>query len=81
VLWHAPSYQVSIDGRAELYRDLLPVYARVVAADGWRAELDREGVDVALVPRDGPLDRAMRADAGWAVAVADARATVLVRTR
>ena len=78
LIWALPRYPVSIDGRADLYADQLPVYDRARRGQGWQAEFARQGVRLALLDSGGPLARAVEADPGWHVAYRDPVATVLV---
>jgi hypothetical protein len=83
VIWHlAPRLRVSIDGRreavyspAQLDENATFLYGR----PGWRAGLDRDGVDVALVsPRFAVWER-FGAAPDWRLAFADDTAGVFVR--
>ena len=79
LIWELPQYPVYIDGRADLYADDLPRYARLLAGTGWEEEFDRRTIRLALVDTDRPLAKAMTADPHWRVTHRDRRATVLVR--
>ena len=80
LIWELPDYPVSIDGRADLYADQLPVYDRTRRAANWQAEFSRQGIRLALLDTGGPLARGVAADPNWQVAYQDPLATVLVRT-
>jgi hypothetical protein len=79
LLWELPEYPVSIDGRADLHAEQLPVYDRTRRGQDWEAEFDRQGVRLAVLDTGGPLARAVAAHADWEVAYQDRLATVLLR--
>jgi hypothetical protein len=79
LIWKAPGYRVSIDGRADLHEDRLDRYARTLAGDAWEQDLDQQGVNVAMVDTGGPLAQAMTGSPDWTVAYEDDQATVFVR--
>jgi hypothetical protein len=80
LMFFAPEYKVSIDGRTDVYDDYIDTYADVIAARGaWEDELDREGDNTVLVDSDSPLAAALRAGTAWSVAYEDPVATVFVR--
>ena len=80
VMWEAPDYRVSIDGRTDVYDEYLEVYdATVRARPGWQEELDREGIGTVLVDPGLPLTAALRDDPGWSVGYEDGGAVVFTR--
>lgn len=81
VLWEAPDYPVSIDGRTDVYDEYLEVYDGTVRArPGWQEELEREGIGTVLVDPGLPLTAALRAEPGWSVGYEDDVAVVFTRT-
>ncbi len=80
LMWELPEYQVSIDGRTDVYDEYLDTYATTIAASpGWQEELDREGVGTVLVAPGDPLAGALQATPGWDLAYQDPVAVVFVR--
>jgi hypothetical protein len=80
LMLHAPDYRVAIDGRTDVYDDFIDVaIATADGAPGWEAELDREGVNVALLHTSSGLSTALRDDPGWVVGYQDDLASVFVR--
>jgi len=80
LMWQAPDYPVSIDGRTDVYDEYLEVYdATVRARPGWQEELDREGIGTVLVDPGLPLTAALRAEPGWSVGYEDDVAVVFTR--
>ncbi len=82
-IWHlSPRLRVSIDGRREavytparLDENATFLYGR----PGWRAPLDRDGVDLALVSPRFAVHARLAAEPDWRVAYADDTATLFVR--
>ena len=61
-----PERPVFIDGRADVYGPLVEEYVRVSRLEpGWRESLDRYGVELALIDKDGPLAAALALDPSW----------------
>jgi hypothetical protein len=81
LIWKAPGYKVSIDGRADLHEDRLATYARTLAGEGWPADFDRQKINVAMVDSGGPLARAIAASPAWEVGYRDGQATCFLRRR
>ena len=80
LMFFAPGYRVSIDGRTDLYDDYLETYAATIAAEpGWDRELDAEGIGTVLVDTDSLLAGALAADDGWEATYRDDVATIFVR--
>jgi len=80
VMWEAPDYRVSVDGRTDVYDEYLDVYDDTIRARaGWQGELDREGIGTVLVDPGLPLTAALRADASWRVAYEDPVAVAFTR--
>ncbi len=66
LIYHAPQYPVFIDGRTDLYRDLLPEYiAAVTESDAWRSVFTRWNVTLALIETGGMLAAQLDAAEGW----------------
>lgn len=80
LMWEAPEYRVSIDGRTDVYDDYLLTYDSTIRAEpGWQDELDRERVSTVLLERGLPLVEALRNEPGWQVAYEDAVAIGFTR--
>ncbi len=76
----APDNKIFVDGRLDPYWTLLDDYGALIeAAPRWRALADAYGVEVALLPSDAPLARALARDPGWKLAGADSRAVLYAR--
>jgi hypothetical protein len=79
LMFFAPEYPVSVDGRTDLYRDFVfDVMGIWSAADGWEAKL--AGVNLVVVEADSPLAGALRQTPSWEEAHRDERAAVFRRT-
>jgi hypothetical protein len=79
-----PDYRVFVDGRTDLYDDaFLREYLDVaMARPEWSKVLERYGVNLILVERDGPLAMFLQTAGqgyGWRLAYGDAQAAVFVR--
>jgi len=76
-----PQYQVSLDGRADLYGDdLLHQFQQTwQVRPNWRRNLDLWGVQTILIPPASPLTEALLLDADWRVSYRDSRAVVFLR--
>jgi hypothetical protein len=81
LIWKAPEYKVSIDGRADLHEDRLATSGRTLAGEGWQADFDGQGINVAMVDTGGPLARALAASPDWEVGYRDDQATCFIRRR
>ncbi|HEV3231085.1 MAG TPA: hypothetical protein VG245_02395 [Candidatus Dormibacteraeota bacterium] len=81
LVYRMPDERVYIYGETELMgNDLLDEYARVVTLrPDYLAVLDRRGVDWVIYPSGAPLAVALAGNPGWAVAMDDGQAVVLVR--
>ncbi len=79
LIWALPDYPVSMDGRADLHADALATHRATLRGEGWVQELDRERINVALVPTATPLYRAMLASPAWSERYSDPMATVFTR--
>ncbi len=76
----APDNKIFVDGRLDPYWTLLDDYGALIeAAPRWRALADAYGVEVALLPSDAPLARALARAPGWKLAGADSRAVLYAR--
>ncbi|MYD08814.1 MAG: hypothetical protein F4X02_02105 [Chloroflexi bacterium] len=81
LIFHAPDLPVFIDGRTDLYRDLLSDY--VAAATGgpeWRAVFARHEIGSALIERESPLAAQLEAADEWRLEYQDAVASVFLRS-
>jgi hypothetical protein len=78
-----PRYQVSMDGRTNVYgEETLAEYARMTAlAPGWRAFLDRWRPDVILWPRQTAFAEVLALLPDWRRVYADDVAVIFVRRR
>jgi hypothetical protein len=78
-----PSYRVFVDGRADLYGDLLmqqSVSTLIDLHSGWRDILDRWQVEVILVPPSCALAQALLLDGHWRTAFSDSQAIIFSRS-
>ena len=75
-----PRQKVYVDGRSDFYGETLAnQYLHLLqGAYDWRAIMDRNGFDVALLPAQWPLSSLLKQDASWRV-VADDHSSVLFR--
>jgi hypothetical protein len=73
-----PRQKVYVDGRSDFYGETLAnQYLHLLqGAYDWRAIMDRNGFDVALLPAQWPLSSLLKQDASWRV-VADDHSSVL----
>lgn len=69
-----PEYRVFIDGRADVYGDqFIEDYLRIYRAEpGWKDQLDRRGVRLALVEPDAPIAAALSQSPDWRRVYVDA---------
>ncbi|MGA8540525.1 MAG: hypothetical protein WB566_13555 [Terriglobales bacterium] len=76
-----PEYRVFVDGRADLFGDLVRQSIRIVPdlRTGWREVLDGWKVDVVLIPPSCALAQALLLDPEWHVVFSDSKAIVLLR--
>jgi hypothetical protein len=77
-----PRYQVFIDGRADLYGEMLlkQFETAVSLRNGWREILDRWGVNTVLLPANCALAQALMIDPEWRPSFNDSKAIILVRS-
>jgi hypothetical protein len=75
-----PRQRVYVDGRSDFYGETLAnQYLHLLqGAYDWRAIMDRNGFDVALLPAEWPLSSLLKQDPSWRV-VADDHRSVLFR--
>jgi hypothetical protein len=75
-----PLQRVFVDGRSDFYGEALAnQYLHLLqGAYDWRAIMDRNGFDVALLPAEWPLSSLLKQDPSWGV-VADDHRSVLFR--
>jgi len=78
-----PQYQVFVDGRADLYGDvILQQFQTIVQlGKGWQATLEDWNVRTTMVPPNSALAQALLLDPQWTASYRDNQAIVLVRTR
>lgn len=73
---------VFIDGRADVYGDLLGVYLQTLnLQDNWREPLDRFDVDYVIVERGATLATLLEAVDDWRLEYSDEIARIFVRER
>jgi hypothetical protein len=80
LIWRLyPSTPVFIDGRADLYGELLDQFADTYQFKGnWQQTLQQWGIDTVLVPADSALATGLQSSPGWTVAYEDSQAVVLI---
>jgi hypothetical protein len=77
---NAPQYQVYIDGRTDLYGDLVAEYVEILTTeDGWQDKLTSRDVNLVVIETSSPLAEALRAEQGWQQTYTDDLASVFVR--
>jgi hypothetical protein len=76
--WRLRDFPVFVDGRTDLYDDmLLTQYLHTLAAgSGWQETLERFKIGIVLVGTQSGLDRALDQTAGWSRRYADELAVV-----
>ena len=81
LIWRG--WPVYIDGRADLYGDHLLAYlgASNARGDGYQAQIDRWGIDTALVYADSPLATVLRASGEWLQVYGDDQALILLKVK
>lgn len=77
-----PRYQVFVDGRADLYGDILlkQFETAISLHDGWREILDRWEVNTVLLPSNCALAQALMINPEWRPTFNDSKAIILVRS-
>ncbi len=78
-----PRQKVYVDGRTDFYGEKLgQEYLHLLqGAWDWRAILDRNGFDIALLPVDWPLASLLKSDPGWQVVEDDSKVILFRRLR
>ena len=77
LLLELPEYAVFIDGRADLYGDLLSEYAvAAYGAPGWAEVLREHDIEIALIETGGPLAWRLDEDPRWRSVYQDDLASV-----
>ena len=77
LLLELPEYAVFIDGRADLYGDLLSEYAvAAYGAPGWEDVFSEHGIEIALIESASPLAARLDEDGRWRSAYQDEVASV-----
>lgn len=81
LIWAAPRYRVSIDGRNDMYGTELLEDVRTLRLlrPGWDEFLTRPNVRYVLWPRDGALSQAMALLDGWELVYGDHQAVLYQR--
>jgi hypothetical protein len=81
VLYAWPEQPVFIDGQTDFYGDSITWdYARIGTVDpGWRQELEKWRIDLALLATVSPLADALAHEAGWRPIYCDGTATLFQR--
>lgn len=80
LIFHAPDLPVFIDGRTDLYRDILGEYvAAISGGPQWRSVFARHDIGSALIERDSPLAAQLTTADDWRVVYRDAVASVFQR--
>ncbi len=80
ILWELyPAYKTFVDGRTDLFEDeILEDYLEAWrAGPGWEQVFDKWEIQVAFLPLEAPLVRALESD-GWIRTFSDTRAVVLL---
>src|SRR5262249_39531365 len=81
-LWRLyPDYQVFMDGRTHVYgREVLQDFLEVsTLGRGWRAVLDKWGIQTVLAHRPSQLAQVLQAVEGWRLVFVEREAAVFVR--
>ncbi len=82
LIWRLyPSYQVYIDGRADVYGDAFIFdYIKLQEADpGWKNQLDQEDIRTVLLEPGTPLVNILRLSPQWKIAFEDSLSVLFVR--
>ncbi len=77
-----PEYRVYIDGRADLYGDVLMndlATTYYLRGDSWRNPFEKWGIQTVVLPPDAPLVTALGALPDWKTIYADKQAVVLTK--
>jgi hypothetical protein len=84
VIYHLyPRQKVYVDGRSDFYGEKLgQEYVHLLQGNyDWRAIIERNGFDVALLPVEWPLASLLKMDADWRVVDDDKKAILFQRIR
>ncbi len=77
-----PQYRVFIDGRADVYGNLMDTFSRTARGEGnWRKALAKYQVQTVVVPPGTGLAGLLRLDPGWKKEFEDKQAVVFVKGR
>jgi hypothetical protein len=83
LIWRLfPAYRVFIDGRADVYGDSFmdEYYARIWQGKGdWQAYLDRFGIRLIVMEKDGVLSALLRTQPQWKLVYEDDLSSIFVR--
>jgi hypothetical protein len=75
-----PQYRVFIDGRADVYGNLMDTFSHTARGEGnWREALEKYQVRTVVVPPNTGLAGLLRLDAGWKKEFEDKQAVVFVK--
>jgi hypothetical protein len=80
LLWSLPSYPVFVDGRTDLYDDvILNQYLTLAAAlPGWQDVLEKWDIQVILLEPDSPILQILISE-GWEICYSDPQAVIIHR--
>lgn len=78
LLWALPDHPVFIDGRTDLYNDeVISTWLQAMRAEaGWESILAEHGIDLIVVEKASPLDRALVDNPAWRLIYNDDLAVV-----
>jgi hypothetical protein len=80
LMFHAPEYEVFIDGRTDIYGDFLFTYRDAAFAyDNWREILDEYGIRLVVIEAGSPLAGVLRTEPGWNLEYSDELAVIYTR--
>jgi hypothetical protein len=76
-----PQYRVFMDGRADVYGDLLMTDFSdcYYLTDNWRKSLQTWGIQTVVLPPDAPLITALRSGPEWEQVYSDSQAVILTK--
>jgi hypothetical protein len=81
LMYYVPKHPVYIDGRTDLYGNHVLNYVKIAfAQEGWRDDLDREGINLVVVETGSPLSEKLGEASDWNTVYQDDLASIFVRT-
>lgn len=81
LMFAAPDYPVFVDGRTDLYGEFVDVYRRTAfALDDWQSTLDEYGINMIVIERNSPLDKALDESSDWQLDYEDDLAVIWLRS-